>query len=84
MAADGLEQEALAAAVLPHNEAEGGTALCDDIHIVKQRIDLQFSAHSNVGQSDAWHNAAFQGVDNGGGDSLGDFHGAIIPFKSSA
>jgi len=80
---DGLEQEALAAAVPANDEAEGGPAAGDDVHVVEEGIDLRLPAHGDVGQAHPGHYAALQGVHQCLGNSSGYFHGRTISFKSS-
>ena len=81
--ADGLQQEALAAAVFSHDEAEGGAPVGDDFHIMQQGVDLLFPAYGDIGQPHPGHHAAFQGVHQGLGNSFWYFHGEIISFSSS-
>ena len=62
IAADGLQQEALAAAVAPDDKAEGRAALRNNVHVVKQRFDLVFPPHRDIRQADARHHAALQRI----------------------
>ena len=83
--AQGLEQEAFAAAVPAHDEPEGSPAVGDDFHVVEQGIDFIFPSHRNIGQPDPGHHPALQGTDQGPGNPFGYFHchGSSCPFKSS-
>ena len=79
-----LQQKALAAAVFPHDEAEGRAALGDDVYVVQQRADLGLPPDGDVGKPHPRHHAALERVDDRGGDPFRNFHiGQTIPFNSS-
>ena len=58
--ADGLEQEAFAAAVSPREKTKGGAAFGDDVDVVEQGFQLLSASDSDIGQSDSGNHAAFQ------------------------
>ena len=70
--ADGLQQEAFAGTVAPDEESKRCAAVCDKVQIGQQRAYLRLAAHRDVGQADARYHAAFERVEDDGGDALGD------------
>ena len=60
MGADGLQEEAFAAAVASFDEAEGGASVFDDVDVVEDRFDFAAAAYGDVGQADAGYDAAFE------------------------
>ena len=70
--ADGLQEEAFAAAVSAFDEAECRSPAFDDVDVVEDRFDFAASADGDVGQADAGYDAAFEGVDDDSGDAFGD------------
>ena len=81
--ADGLQQEALAAAILAHNEAERSAALGNHLHIPQQGINLRRAPHGHIVQSHPRHHAALEGIHQRLGNSLWYLHGLTISFSSS-
>ena len=69
--ADGLQEEALAAAVTAHKEPEGGAAIGDEREVGKERVNLGLAPDRDVRQADARHHAALERVDDYRGDALG-------------
>ena len=63
MVPDGLQQEAFAAAVLAHDEAEGRAALLNHVDVVEYGGNFPGTAYRDVFQARPGHHAAFQGVD---------------------
>ena len=57
-----LEQKALAAPVAACDEAHRCAALAHDLDVGQKRIDFLLAAYGNVGESDARHNAALEGI----------------------
>ena len=72
MRADGLQEEALARAIPAYEEAEAGSAVCHEVEVMQERLDLPFAPHRDVGQTDARHDAAFERVDDDRCYALGD------------
>ena len=64
MVADGLEQEALTAAVAAHQEAEAGTAIGNEVEVMQEGGNLAITANGDVGQTHARDDAALQGIDD--------------------
>ena len=62
--ADGLEQEALTAAVTAHQEAEAGTAIGNEVEVMQEGGNLAITANGDVGQPHARDDAALQGIDD--------------------
>ena len=71
MRADGLQKEALARAVASDQKPKARSAVGDQVEVGEQRADLDLAAHGDVGQADARHHAALEGVQDHGGDALG-------------
>ena len=60
IAADRLQEKALAAAVAPDDKAEGSPAALDHLHIREQCLDLAAPPDRDVREADARHNAALE------------------------
>ena len=73
--ADGLEQEALAGAVAADQKAKRGPAVGDEVEVGQKSADLNLAAHGDIGQADARHDAALQGVQDDGGHAPGHARG---------
>ena len=75
--ADRLEQEALARSVASHEEAEGCAAVLDEVEVREQGANLGLAADGDVRQADSRYDAAFQRVEDDGGDALGNARRAV-------
>ena len=73
-----MEQKAFAAAVLADDEAKRRAALFDDGHVRQERIDFRLSPDGDVGEPDARHDAALEGIENGFRDALRDARGSAL------
>ena len=71
MAADSLQQKALAAAVFSNNKSEGSPALADDLHITEEGVNLCHTANGYIGQAGPGDNSAFKRIDDRRGDPFG-------------
>ena len=89
--ADGLEKEALAAAVATHKEAEARTAVSDEVEVVEEGRHLAVATNGDVGQAHARDDASLQGVDDHLRDAPRDagrllcsclLHGCRYPLRS--
>ena len=82
MGADGLQQEALARSVATNEEAEARPAVCHEVKVVQERLNLALAANGDVREPDAGHDAALERVDDDRGDALGH-SGRVCHVRSS-
>ena len=68
-----LEEKALAAPVAAGNEAHRGAPFAHDLDVGQKRIDFLLAAYGNVGESDARHNAALEGIQYRAGNAFRNF-----------
>ena len=54
----------------------------DDVDVVQQGVYLGFAPDGDVGQADAWHDTALEGVEHGRCDAFGNLGGHGSSFRT--